>query len=72
MLDQGEFNKINDGKGGALVPGYTLWDGSKVFSPSSKFFINENEFNDGSKIGFHVSVSDLNEESCTVTISYLD
>lgn len=72
LLDQGEFNKINDGKGGALVPGYTLWDGSKVFSPSSKFFINDNEFNDGSKIGFHVSVSDLNEESCTVTISYLD
>ena len=71
LLDQGEFNKINDGKGGALVPGYTLWNGSKVFSPSSKFFINDTKFNDGSEINFHVSVSDLTEESCNVTISYV-
>ena len=70
LLDQMYLNKINNGKGGTVVPSEALWTGSKTFEPSEKFFINGyNKFNDGSDIGYKINVSDLTDEYCTVTIA---
>lgn len=69
LLDQGENNKLNNGKGGTIYPNSTLWDGKKIFTPSSKFFANGIGFNDGSKIGYSISVTGLTDEECVVTIA---
>lgn len=68
LLDEGENNRLNYGNGGTLYSNSVLWTGEKTFTPSSKFFKKNNTFNDGSKIGYEISVSDFTDESCKVTI----
>lgn len=68
LLDQGENNKLNNGKGGVVNTATALWTGGKTFYPSSNFFANGSSFNDGSIIGYSISVSNLTSEDCVVTI----
>lgn len=69
LLDQGGSNRLNAGKGGTVSKNTALWTGSKTFSPSSTFFANGTRFNGGEDIGYSVSVSNLTDESCKVTIT---
>ena len=69
LLDQGSQNRLNNGYGGTVQPSSALWTGSKVFTPSATFFANGTKFNDGNNIGYSVSVSNLTEEECKVTIT---
>lgn len=68
LLDQGGFNALNGGRGGSVVSSSALWTGNKKFVPSSVFFNNGNKFNDNTKIGYSISVSNLTSESCEVVI----
>lgn len=70
LLDQGETNKINNGNGGYLTDN-VLWNGQKEFIPDSTFFINNDSFNDGQKINYKISVSNLTSENCQVSITHL-
>lgn len=69
LLDQNSRNRLNNGFGGTVETSSALWTGSKVFTPSATFFANGTKFNDGSNIGYSVSVSNLTEEECKVTIT---
>ncbi len=69
MLDQGGNNSLSDGYGGNVYTSSALWTGSKEFNPTSLFFANGKKFNDGIEIGYSVSVSNLTDEDCTVTIT---
>lgn len=69
LLDQGGKNSLSDGYGGNVNTSSALWTGSKKFTPTSSFFANGNKFNDGTEIGYSVSVSNLTDEECTVTIT---
>lgn len=69
LLDEGENNRLNNGSGGEIKTNSALWSGRKIFTPSTKFFANGLGFNDGSKIGYSISVSNLTDEECVVTIA---
>lgn len=79
LLDQGRKNVMNNGNGnggmysnGGPETSTALWTGSKTFNPSSDFFANGTKFNDRSTIGYSISVSNLTNEDCVVTISKLE
>lgn len=69
LLDQGGNNNLNRGYGGKVEPSSALWTGSKQFTPSAVFFAGGTKFNDKSEIGYSVSVSNLTDEDCLVTIT---
>lgn len=71
LLDEGENNILNKGNGGSLDISNTLWR-NNTFVPSGKFFINGDSFNDGEKINYEISVSDLNSEQCVVNITKIN
>lgn len=66
LLDQGENNTYSKKK---LIDDQTLWTGEKSFSPNLDFFNYKGSFNDKSPINFQISVSELSDVDCLVTIS---
>ena len=72
LIDQGEKNVLNNGLGGSVSRPSALWTGGKTFSPSSKYFYNGVKFNDGTDIGYSISVANLTDEECLVTIKKIE
>lgn len=72
LIDQGEQNVLNNGNGGSIVNKSALWTGPKTFTPSSKYFYNGVKFNDGTDIGYTISVANLTDEGCLVTIEKIE
>lgn len=71
LLDKAGNNALNRGFGGVVVPGTALWTEGSKFIPTGIFFANGPKFNDGTEIGYSISVDSLTNTSATVTIEKL-
>lgn len=67
LLDSGYKNVFDSDT--SLDPNEVLFTEKDEFVPNKNFFANEDAFNDGEKLKYKVSLSNMNSTSCEVTIS---
>lgn len=72
MIDSGGNNKLNGGNGGKVYSSFALWTEGKTFTPSGDYFAHDTKFNDGSEIGYSITVVDIDGENCTVRIDAIN
>ena len=66
-----ESNGINTFKTGAFATNETLFKKGSSFVASSEFFPNGSKFNDGTEVGYRISINDCENEFGSITISKL-
>lgn len=66
-----EAGKTNTFKTGSVATNDTLFTGGNTFTPSSfsSFFVNPGKFDDGSAIGYSISVESVSNSSASVSIT---
>lgn len=78
LIDQGGNNTIANGISGKdsygtyVDPDSTLWQAGDVFTATKSYFYKgDNTFNDGTKVGYSITVKSMNETSITLQINKL-
>lgn len=76
LLDSGGNNTLQNGISGTSKSGTyvkqnsTIWKTGSTFSPTKAFFMNgADKFNDGSSIGYTITVGDIEGDTITVNIT---
>lgn len=83
LIDSGDRNTINNGinnsnnfdgfNGLKIDPSCTLWTEGQTFNATSSYFYKgANTFNDGTKVGYSITVGDTNDGMISVQINKLN
>lgn len=66
-----ESSGVNTFKSGGIATNETLFKNGSSFVASAEFFPNGSKFNDGTEVGYRISVNECNDEFGSLTISKL-